>query len=165
MKNIILNNKVWDARFLRISGVISEASSCCRKHVGALVVKNKRIISTGYNGVPSGLKHCNQIFSKEDMLSPNFMERHGDFSNKFEVHAEQNCIAELSKNEVSAEGATLYSTLAPCSNCAKLIVAAGIKRVVYAEEYDRDMSGPDLLKQSGIIVDHLPWTDDLFNKE
>ena len=99
------------------------------------------------------MKHCNEIFTQKDLTSPDFMKTHGDFSNKFEVHSEQNAIAELSKNEVSGIGATLYTTLAPCSNCAKLIVAAGIKRVVYLEEYDRDMSGPELLRQAGIEVE------------
>lgn len=144
---------VWDNDFLRIAKIIAEHSTCTRKQVGAVIVRNKRIISTGYNGVPSGMKHCNEVFTQKDLTSPDFMKTHGDFSNKFEVHSEQNAIAELSKNEVNGVGATLYTTLAPCSNCAKLIVAAGIKRVVYLEEYDRDMSGPELLRQAGIEVE------------
>lgn len=146
----------WDIDFLRIATIMSEHSTCMRKQVGVVIVKNGRIISTGYNGTPSGVTQCNEYFKSADLLKPDFMDKHGKFSSNFEVHAEQNAIAELSKNEVSGVGATLYTTLATCSMCAKLVVAAGIKRVVYAEEYDRDMSGPELLRKCGIEVIHLP---------
>jgi len=151
--------KDWDKSFLRIAYEMSTHSTCCRKQVGALVVKNNRIISSGYNGVPSGLRHCVDYFKPSDMKKPDFMKVHGEFSNAFEVHAEQNAIAECAKNEVSPVGATLYTTLAPCSNCAKLIVAAGIKRVIYEEEYDRDTKGPELLKQCGLIVQQIPYDE------
>lgn len=143
----------WDLTFIKVATLMAKHSTCVRKQVGVVIVKNNRIISTGYNGVPSGMKHCNEVFTKSAMAKltdAEFYKQHGDFSAKYEVHAEQNAIAELSKNEVNAIGATLVTTLSPCSNCAKLIAAAGIKRVVYLEEYDRDTNGPDLLKNLGI---------------
>lgn len=148
--------KIWDKDFLRIASIMAEHSTCCRKQVGAIIVKNGRIISTGYNGTPSGMINCKNYFTPEDIKKPNFYDLHGKFSTNFEIHAEQNAIAELSKNEVSGVGSTLYTTLAPCSMCAKLIASAGITRVVYSEEYDRDMNGPELLKQCGIEVVYLP---------
>lgn len=146
----------WDKDFLRIASIIAKHSTCCRKQVGAVIVKNRRIISTGYNGVPSGMKHCKDIFTPDKLKSPYFYEEHGKFSANFEVHSEQNAIAELSKNEVSGVGATMYTNLSPCSSCSKLIAAAGIKRVVYSEEYDRDKGGPELLRQCGIEVEFCP---------
>ena len=109
-------------------------------------------MSTGYNGVPSGLKHCNQYFTMDNLKEPEFYNQHGDFSKKFELHAEQNAILFAGKVFTSCEGATLYTTLSPCSDCCKLIAGAGIKRVVYCEEYDRDTAGIELLKQLGIEV-------------
>lgn len=143
----------WDNTFLRIAQIMSEHSTCCRKQVTAIIVKRNRIISTGYNGVPSGMLECNRRFSVEDITKPDFYKKHGEFSAAFEVHGEQNAIAELSKNEVNAVGATMYCTLAPCSMCAKLIVAAGVTRVVYLEDYDRDTNGPNLLRECGLIVE------------
>lgn len=159
--------EVWDYDFLRIAGIMAEHSTCCRKQVGAVIVKNGRVISTGYNGTPAGMINCKDHFKPEDIKKPTFFDIHGKFSANFEVHAEQNAIAELSKNEVNGVGSTLYTTLAPCSMCAKLIAAAGIKRVVYAEEYDRDMSGPELLKQCGLDVIYFPWKnkDDTAKKD
>lgn len=144
--------KNWDKTFIEIAKLIAEHSTCVRKQVGALIVKDKRIVSTGYNGVPSGLKHCNKFFTENNLKEPDFYNKHGDFSKKFELHAEQNAILFAGKVYTSCEGATLYTTLSPCSDCCKLIAGAGIKRVVYCEEYDRDTAGIDLLKQLGIEV-------------
>jgi dCMP deaminase len=140
----------WDITFINIAKEMAKHSTCIRKQVGAILVKNGHIVSTGYNGVPHGVKHCNEVFKKEDMLKPDWMDVHGKFSSMYEVHAEQNCIIEMAKNETNPEGSTLYLTLSPCSNCAKLIVAAGITRVVYEEKYDRDTSGIDLLNNMGV---------------
>lgn len=149
----------WDQDYLRIAGIMAEHSSCARVHVGAIIVKDGRIVSTGYNGVPSKMKQCNEIFTPDRIKDPNFSVNHHAFAEKFEVHSEQNAIAYLSRNEVSGVGATMYCTVAPCSQCSKLIVAAGIKEVVYAEEYDRDNGGPSLLKQCGIEVRKIDWPD------
>lgn len=147
----------WDYSFLKIAKEISTHSTCCRKQVGSILVnESKVIISMGYNGVPSGMQHCNEHFTMTDMLKPDFMKMHGDFSRRFELHSEQNCIAQCAKNGISPVGSTLYIDLSPCSQCAKLILAAGIKRVVYSEEYDRETEGLELLRQNGVKVDYFP---------
>jgi dCMP deaminase len=142
--------KDWNETFMNIAYELSQHSTCCRKHVGAILVKDGRIVSTGYNGVAHGLKHCDEVFSKEDMLKPNFMDLHGKFSNKYEIHAEQNCLIFANKTQTKTEGCTMYTTLSPCSGCAKLIVASGIKRVVYDELYDRSSEGVELLQEMGV---------------
>lgn len=162
----------WDKSFMRIAIELATHSTCVRKKVACLIVKNRRIVSTGINGAPSGCDHCEDHFENIRITcgipvaefrkriqtpgDPLYVE-HGIYSNKFEIHSEQNAIAELSKNEISAIGADIYCTLSPCSNCAKLIIAACGKnaRVFYYEEYDRDTSGIDLLRESGIEVIHL----------
>lgn len=155
--------KIWDYDYLRIAGIMGEHSTCTRCKVGAIIVKDGRIISTGYNGTPSGIKQCNEIFTPDKIKDPSFYTTHHKFAEQYEVHGEQNAIAYCSRNEVSAVGSTMYATLAPCSQCAKLIVAAGIKRVVYAEDYDREKSlGAQLLRDCGIEVEHLPWKDKEF---
>ena len=147
----------WDKTFLNIAKELSKHSTCCRKHVGAIIVSNGRIVSTGYNGTPSGVKHCCDTFTEEqkqkfqDLNSPE-SKLHAEFSRKFELHAEQNCIAFASKRGISLENnSTLYTTLSPCSDCAKLIFQSGITRVVYEEEYDRDKSGIELLNSLGVV--------------
>ncbi len=166
----------WIFSFCKIAEEIATHSSCCRKQVAALVIKNWRIISTGINGSPSGQLECKDYFS--DYCKKNNIDRktfnlrvqnqkdelytlHHQFAEKFEIHSEQNAIAELSKNEVNAIGADMICTLSPCSNCAKLIIAAGIKRLFYIEQYDRDTSGIDLCKNSGVDV----YKVDLINRK
>lgn len=146
---------VWDKTFIQIARLMAEHSTCTRKKVGAVLVKDNRIVSTGYNGTPRGLKHCYEIFTPDKMSKPNYYEEHGKFSQKYEVHAEQNCIIFAGKVFTSCEGCTLYTTLSTCRDCAKLVVASGISRVVYDELYDRDQEGINLLELMGIQVDHF----------
>ena len=94
----------WDITFINIAKEMAKHSTCIRKQVGAILVKNGHIVSTGYNGVPHGVKHCNEVFKKEDMLKPDWMDVHGKFSSMYEVHAEQNCIIEMAKNNMVHEG-------------------------------------------------------------
>ena len=118
----------------------AENSYCKRRQVGALVVKNQMIISDGYNGTPSGFDNvC------EDDTNTTF---------PYVLHAEANAITKLARSSNNSDGSTLYVTDAPCIECAKLIIQAGIKRVVYAKEY-RLTDGIDLLKQAGIEVDFI----------
>lgn len=145
----------WDKTFMRIAKEMAKHSTCCRKQVGAVLVKNRRVISTGYNGVPSGLRHCCDRFTPCDRAKPDFYDVHGVFSRNFEVHAEANCLLETAKNEISPEGTTLYTTLSPCQDCAKIICAAGVTRIVYEELYDRDQKGIELLAEMGIDVDQV----------
>lgn len=115
----------------------SENSYCERRKVGALLVKNKMIISDGYNGTPSGFE--------------NKCEDDNNISKPYVLHAEANAISKIARSHNSSDGATLYVTASPCIECSKLIIQAGIKRVVYGEMY-RIMDGVDLLKRAGIEV-------------
>lgn len=147
--------------FLQIARCFAAQSTCCRKQVGAVLVKDGRIISTGYNGTISGQPHCNENprfqgvdWAHLDVNSPLSLEHH-QFSAVEELHAEQNVIAFAAKNGVSTAGCTMYITMAPCSDCSKLIAAAGIKAVYYIEEYDRCSSGVDFLAKCGITSQQM----------
>jgi dCMP deaminase len=126
-----------DARYLRMANIWAENSYCKRRKVGALVVKNKMIISDGYNGTPSGFE--------------NVCEDENDVTKPYVLHAEANAITKLARSSNNSEGSTLYVTAAPCIECAKLIIQAGIRRVVYGESYRLD-EGLRLLQRAGIEV-------------
>ena len=129
-----------DLRYLRMARIWAENSYCHRRKVGALVVKEKMIISDGYNGTPSGFE--------------NVCEDETNTTKPYVLHAEANAITKLARSPNNSDGATLYVTAAPCIECAKLIIQAGIKRVIYAEQY-RLMDGIDLLKRANIEVTYL----------
>lgn len=136
-----------------VARAYSEMSTCCRKHVGvAILDEYGHTIATGYNGVPSGEIHCNEIFTPDKTREPDFIKKHGEFSARNEVHAEVNAILTALKLGRSLDGMALYTTLSPCKDCAKMIVAAGIKKIVYGEVYDRDSSPIEWLKSHGIEV-------------
>jgi dCMP deaminase len=146
-------DKSWDTTFIEIAEKYAEHSTCSKYHVGAIITRDRRIISTGYNGVPGGQKHCNQIFKNINFKEDRVMsEKHHEWSLKNEIHAEVNAICYAAKNEVLTNNATLYCTLQPCLNCSKAIVAAGIKRVVYKEAYKREPESIDFLKSAGVDV-------------
>ena len=129
-----------DVRYLRMAQIWAENSYCERRKVGALVVKNKMIISDGYNGTPSGFE--------------NVCEDEHKLTKPYVLHAEVNAITKLARSSNNSNGATLYVTSSPCIECAKLIIQAGIKRVVYGEIY-RLEDGLDLLKKANIEVNHI----------
>lgn len=131
------NNKqeILDSRYMRMARIWAENSYCKRRQVGALIVKNKMIISDGYNGTPSGFD--------------NVCEDESGVTIPYVLHAEANAITKIARSNNSSEGATMYVTASPCIECAKLIIQAGIKRVVYGEKY-RLEEGLDLLKKAGI---------------
>ena len=129
----------FDERYLRMAQVWSENSYCQRRKVGALVVKEKMIISDGYNGTPSGFEN---VCEDDNVTKP------------YVLHAEANAITKLARSHNNSEGATLYVTASPCIECAKLIIQSGIKRVVYGEQYRLD-DGINLLKRAGIEVVYL----------
>ena len=129
-----------DCRYLRMARIWAENSYCRRRKVGALVVKDKMIISDGYNGTPSGFE--------------NVCEDENNVTHPYVLHAEANAITKLARSSNNSDGATLYVTDAPCIECSKLIIQAGIKRVVYAKEY-RLTDGLDLLKRANINVIHI----------
>ena len=126
-----------DCRYLQMARIWAQNSYCQRRQVGALIVKNKMIISDGYNGTPMGFE--------------NVCEDENGLSKPYVLHAEANAITKVARSGNSSEGATLYVTASPCIECAKLIIQAGIVRVVYCEKY-RLTDGVDLLKRAGIEV-------------
>ncbi|MCD8293070.1 MAG: dCMP deaminase family protein [Prevotellaceae bacterium] len=130
-----------DKRYIRMASIWAENSYCIRRQVGALIVKEKMIISDGYNGTPSGFE--------------NVCEDEGNVTKPYVLHAEANAITKIARSNNSSDGATLYVTASPCLECAKLIIQAGIKRVVYSEKY-RLEDGVELLKRAGIEVVFLP---------
>ena len=129
-----------DKRYLRMAHIWSENSYCTRRKVGALIVKDKMIISDGYNGTPSGF--------------PNVCEGDDGLTLPCVLHAEANAITKIARSGNNSDGATLYVTDAPCIECAKLIIQAGIRRVVYARSY-RLTDGLDLLLKAGISVEKV----------
>lgn len=133
-------NRVLDQRYLRMARIWSENSYCRRRKVGALIVKDKMIISDGYNGTPSGF--------------PNICEDRDDTTFPYVLHAEANAITKVARSNNSSEGSTLYVTASPCVECAKLIIQAGIRRVVFSELY-RITDGIDLLKRAGIETSYI----------
>jgi dCMP deaminase len=135
----------YDKAYLRIAREWGLLSYCKRKQVGAIIVKDRMIISDGYNGTPSGFDNCcedEEGLTRWDVL-----------------HAEANAILKVARSTQSCEGATLYITLSPCKECSKLIHQSGIKRVVYQNGY-RDDSGIQFLKKAGVIVEHIPELED-----
>jgi dCMP deaminase len=128
----------YDKAYLRIAKEWSKLSYCKRKQVGAIIVRDRMIISDGYNGTPSGFENC--------------CEEENGLTKWYVLHAEANAILKVARSTQSCEGATLYITLSPCKDCSKLIHQSGIKRVVYHEEY-KDCSGIDFLRKAGVEVD------------
>ena len=140
MGDNLLKQKKLDLRYLRMARIWAENSYCKRRQVGALVVKDKMIISDGYNGTPSGFE--------------NICEDENGVTKPYVLHAEANAITKIARSNNNADGATLYVTDSPCIECSKLIIQAGIKRVVYSREY-RLTDGVDLLKRAGIEVERM----------
>jgi dCMP deaminase len=122
----------WDEYFMQMAQVVSGRSTCLRRQVGAVIVKDKQILSTGYNGSPTGLTHCAQTGCLRQKLGIPSGERTEICR---AVHAEQNALVQAAKHGVSIDGADIYTTVQPCVLCTKLIINSGIKRVIYATPY------------------------------
>ena len=138
-----------DEYFMEIASVVAKRSTCLRNHVGALFVKNKRILSTGYNGAPAGLDHGDVVgCARENIASGT----HHELCRA--VHAEQNAIIQAALHGISIEGATLYCTHQPCILCAKMMINARVIKVVYQQSYP-DGTALDFLEQAGIDVERL----------
>lgn len=136
--------------FLNIAKEISKMSKCVSFKVGALIVKENRIISTGYNGTPAGYVNCSEVFSVGFDRNT-----HHDFSENFEIHAELNSILCAARNGINISGSILYSTLQPCNDCLKMICNSGIKEIFYANEYDKfvmNRSIKDMLDKCGVSI-------------
>lgn len=150
-----------DTMFTMICQVVAQRSTCWRSQVGAVIVKEGRVVSMGYNGPVSGMPACTKPLGSfpldqlEDYTSSTACMGPGCTRS---LHAETNAIAFAARAGVAVEGCTMYCTMSPCINCAKVIVNSGIKKLVYMEEY-RDTTGLDLLKSAGITVVHLDAID------
>ena len=131
----------WDHYFMEIARVVSKRSTCLRRSVGAVIVKNRQIVATGYNGTPSGFE--------------NICEDENGHTKPYVLHAEANAITKVAKSANNCDGSTLYITAAPCIECSKLIIQAGIRRVVYSDDY-RSEEGLDLLRRVGIECVQIP---------
>ncbi len=129
-----------DLRYLRMARIWAENSYCVRRQVGALIVKDKMIISDGYNGTPSGFE--------------NVCEDENGLTKPYVLHAEANAITKIARSGNNSDGATLYVTASPCIECAKLIIQAGIRRVVYGEKY-RLADGVELLHRAGVETEYV----------
>lgn len=145
MNNSSKKQYLLDVRYLRMASIWAENSYCKRRQVGALLVKDKMIISDGYNGTPSGFN--------------NICEDENGITYPYVLHAEANAITKVARSNNSSDGATLYITASPCIECSKLIIQAGIKRVVYSELY-RIEDGLNLLRNAGVECVHLDKDDE-----
>jgi len=140
-----------DRNFINIAKEIASASKCVSKSVGAVIVKNGRILSTGYNGTPPGFTNCSEHWNNE------YTDEHHEWSKTYEIHAEMNAIIWAAREGISIDGATIYVTLEPCSDCSKNLIASGIKRIVYETGYEHTNSAivSKFLKDNNVIIEQL----------
>lgn len=134
--------------FINIAKEIATASKCVSKQVGAVIVKDGRILSTGYNGTPAGYTNCN------DHWNGKYTKEHHNWSKTYEIHAEMNALIWAARKGISIEGATIYVTLEPCSECSKNLIAAGIKEIVYDRAYEHTDSSviSKFIKDNGVKI-------------
>jgi len=154
----------WKQVFSEIAELVASRSTCVRIKVGGLLVRDNRIISMGYNGVPKGQRHCEEHFDliyhldysekyksfEEYLNSEIFDEQHRIFSENNELHAEANALIYAARNGVRTQDSVLYVSYSPCMPCSKLILQAGVKEVFFNKPYDRDISGPTFLMKNGV---------------
>ncbi len=138
----------WDEYFMKITSTVAERSTCLRRHVGAILVRDKRILATGYNGAPRGLKHCSEVGCLRESKQVPSGERHELCRG---LHAEMNTLLQAASHGIRIEGSTLYSTTYPCSLCAKMLINGGIEHVVAGEDYPDEMA-KQMLLDAGVIV-------------
>lgn len=148
------NIKKFKSLYIATLKEVAKLSTCGYKHVGAILVDSGRIISTGYNGTAPGQPHCNSC-TPAHMIAYYGITNHHDFAERYEVHAEMNCLAYALRNHTDISKASMLITLAPCCNCAKLIVACGIKYVYYMEPYARSDDGIQYLTENNVTVKQL----------
>ncbi|MCW8837446.1 MAG: dCMP deaminase family protein [Thiovulaceae bacterium] len=140
-----------DKNFINIANELSSASKCVSKQVGAVIVKDGRILSTGYNGTPAGYTNCSEHWDNK------YTKEHHEWSKTYEIHAEMNAIIWAARQGISIEGATIYVTLEPCADCSKNIIASGIKRIVYEKAYEHNHSEviSKFIKDNGVVIEKL----------
>ena len=142
---------ISDNNFINIAKEIATASKCVSKQVGAVIVKDGRILSTGYNGTPAGYTNCKDHWNGE------YTKEHHDWSKTYEIHAEMNALIWAARKGISIEGATIYVTLEPCSECSKNLIAAGIKEIVYDKAYEHTDSNiiSKFIKDNGVKISQI----------
>ncbi len=146
-----MKRPTWDEYFMKITNLVAERSTCMRRIVGATIVKDKKIVSTGYNGAPKGLKHCLEIGCLREEMGIPSGERHELCRG---AHAEQNAIIQAAGSGTNLDGATMYCTDSPCSTCTKMIINSGIRRLVLGKKYPDEL-GEKLISESGIDTVYL----------
>jgi len=142
----------WDEYFMEITHLVARRSTCLRRQVGAILVKDKNILATGYNGAPSGVAHCLDVGCLREKLGVPSGERHELCRG---LHAEQNAIIQAAKHGTNIDDSTLYCTTMPCIICSKMIINAGIRRIVFEEGYS-DTLAAEMIEESGVIVEKFP---------
>ena len=145
------NRPSWDAYFMNITSLVAERSTCLRRAVGAVLVKDKRILSTGYNGAPASLKHCLEVGCLREQLGIESGKMHELCRG---IHAEQNAIIQAAYHGVSVKGAVIYCTNQPCSICARMIINAGIVKIYYQSGY-ADALAKELLGEANIELKRI----------
>ena len=140
-----------DRNFINIAKELATASKCVSKQVGAVIVKDGRILSTGYNGTPTGHTNCC------DYWDGKYTKEHHEWSKTYEIHAEMNAIIWAAREGISIKDATIYVTLEPCSECSKNLIASGIRRVVYEKSYEYTNSKivSDFIKANGVLIEQI----------
>ncbi|PHS58701.1 MAG: dCMP deaminase [Sulfurimonas sp.] len=140
-----------DKNFINIAIELASASKCVSKQVGAVIVKDGRILSTGYNGTPAGFTNCKDYWHGE------YTKDHHEWSKTYEIHAEMNAIIWAAREGISIKGATIYVTLEPCSECSKNVIASGIKKIVYNKSYEHTHSEQisKFIKDNGVSIEQV----------
>jgi dCMP deaminase len=147
----------WQEYFLRITCMVSERSTCLRRKVGAIAVKDRRILATGYNGAPSGVPHCLETGCLRERLGIPSGKNHEICRG---IHAEQNVIIQAATHGISIQGAEIFCTTFPCTQCCKMLINCGVACIHYCESYP-DSLGEELLREAGVPIDKLPKPEGL----
>jgi dCMP deaminase len=151
----LMTRPSWDEYFMQITHLVADRSTCLRRKVGALIVKDKRILTTGYNGPPSGLKHCLETGCLREKMNIPSGQRQELCRG---LHAEQNAIIQAAIMGVRIDGAILYCTTFPCVTCAKMLINANIKKIIYASGYPDELS-KEMLAEAGIDLVRLKYKE------
>ncbi len=142
----------WDSYFMQIADVVATRSTCVRRHIGAVLVADKRILATGYNGAPAGVAHCGEVGCLRERMGIPSGERHELCRG---LHAEQNTLIQAARHGgIATDGATIYCTAHPCAQCTKMLINAGVKRIVYRDSYPDELSSA-LLAEAGVELVHF----------
>ncbi len=142
----------WDEYFMQIAAQVAGRSTCMRRQTGAILVKDRRILATGYNGTPAGLRHCEEVGCLREQRSIASGSHHELCRG---IHAEQNAVIQAAKHGISIDGAVIYSTHQPCVLCAKILINAGVVDIAFRDPYPDPLSG-ELLAEAGIVSRQVP---------